>query len=528
MCCISYSAPKIKSKGSQGNRKQKTGTNKSSSSTSKKSGSTLRTIVEFILFLVWLLCTGIGGYFLGYSPSNPDCPDIAPQTEVIVKKRNCTTEKLQPMNFNIPLVKEGGFSFDELKTIWKCSHAEADPAEINKELFPEDMNLQRTKWKSIITVEPKQFFDKYLTQYPGDIRAVQPVVIFSHKPLKSFEEISDVCKVIDVAIVPDKPGVCVAVTETYHDVASYHMLHADRQPDGTFALTANSLEGRTLPSESNYAAARALLLDFFKHSEAVLKAVIDCPRYSKGRVAIGTIIEDADDLELFMNSVASAGKVGISKTKFCVFTTSSQIKDDMSKTGIRLIYLPDLAEVGTRGDANVGPKIRRYFLQAWFAFSVANSLNKMMWQSPGTLWYERPDNIVNAFPIVETLWGYKGRKDKRAAPFFVSTDFFCPLGTERPIHLMHEILLHFDLVIAWDSLDAVAAYRLSENNSRYGTTTYVLPPYKVLHTELMEHDPTKIKEALQSSEPPMVVVIPKELDVSAAKKLLSEIGMWMI
>ena len=95
-----------------------------------------------------------------------------------------------------------------------------------------------------------------------------------------------------------------------------------------------------------------------------------------------------------------------------------------------------------------------------------NSGNKILWQSPGTIWLERPDNIINAFPLVETLWAFKGRKDRRAAPFFSSFDFFSPSGAERPVHLMHEILLHFDLVLAWGSLDAVASYRLSENNSR--------------------------------------------------------------
>jgi len=43
--------------------------------------------------------------------------------------------------------------------------------------------------------------------------------------------------------------------------------------------------------------------------------------------------------------------------------------------------------------------------------------------------FERPDNIVHAYPVVETLWAYKGRKDKRASPFFISFDFFVPVET---------------------------------------------------------------------------------------------------
>lgn len=143
--------------------------------------------------------------------------------------------------------------------------------------------------------------------------------------------------------------------------------------------------------------------------------------------------------------------------------------------------------------------------------------------------FERPDNIVNAYPVVETLWAYKGRKDKRASPFFISYDFFVPVGVERPIHLLHEIVLHFDLVITWDSIDAVTSYRLSENNSRYGTTTFILPPDKVLHTELMEHDPAKIKDAVLSKEPPLVVVMPKDFSGSQkTKKILSDSGLWYL
>jgi hypothetical protein len=97
---------------------------------------------------------------------------------------------------------------------------------------------------------------------------------------------------------------------------------------------------------------------------------------------------------------------------------------------------------------------------------VANNNNKMLWQSPGTIWLEKPDNVIADAPVAETQWSFKGRKDARAAPFFISFDFFVTTGNERPVHLLHEAMLHFDLVLAWSSMDSVVAYRLSENNSR--------------------------------------------------------------
>ncbi len=456
----------------------------SSKQPTKKKSSTLRSAVEIMLFMAWLLVTGLTGYYMGYDPNTIGCPpqnlDIDISSFPVAPSHiedPCPDETDQQPSTEMsreaddltglpPLFKEGGYTYQELKDIWSCSHATGNDSQLYRDLMPENVNLEKTKWKSILTVEPKAFFEKYLTQYPADTRAVQPVVVFSHKELTSFDQLSEVCKVIDIAVVPDKPGVCVAVTETYHDVASYHMLHADRQTDGSFALTSNYVDGRTLPTEEAYAAARALLVEYFKHNEAIQEAMKDVPKFGKGKVVVGVLVEDASDVELFMNSFASATKAGISKGKFCVFTTSKEVQDDLSKTGIRIIFLPQLSKLGTDGAGNVGPKLRRYFLQSWLGFAVAEHLIKMMWQSPGTIWYERPDNIISAFPAVETLWSYKGRKDGRAAPFFVSYDFFVAVGVERPIHLLHELILHFDLIMAWDSLDAVTSYRLTENNSR--------------------------------------------------------------
>lgn len=493
-------------------------------------GSCIRTTLEAAFFIGWLICTGMGGYFVGHAPLTQVCPP-PPPPEVIQRKQDCIYEKLGSGVAIGAMSKKEGYAMDELSRLWKCSHAEANFTQANKRIYPKEMNLDKTKWKSILSVEPKAFFDKYLSQYPGDTRSVQPVVVFSHKPLNTFSEIPEVCKVLDVAVVPDTPGVCVAVTETFHDVASYHMLHADRQPDGTFALTSNSLEGRDLPDEKAYSSARALLLDYFTHVDYVAKAVKACPKYNQNKVTVGVLLDSMDEINLWRNSWASAGKAGINKNKFCLFTTQADVNAVLSKDfkGIKIIYLSEIKAVGTVGDGNVGPIMRRHFLQAWLAFAVSNSGNKMMWQSPGTVWLDRPDNIINASPIVETLWSFKGRNDKRAAPFFGSFDFFVPTAHERPVHLMHELLLHFDLVLAWGSLDAVAAYRLSENNARYGTTTYILPPFRVLHTELMAHDPVKIKDALASPDRPMVVVLPLEgMPPAEGEKLLRSSDLWML
>jgi hypothetical protein len=106
------------------------------------------------------------------------------------------------------------------------------------------------------------------------------------------------------------------------------------------------VDGRTLPTEPDYALARSLLLDFFQYGEQVMTAVKDVPRYGKGKVVVGVLIEDHNDIELFLNSYASAKKVGINKNKFVIFTTKTEIVKDLENTEIKVISLPFLAELG--------------------------------------------------------------------------------------------------------------------------------------------------------------------------------------
>lgn len=538
-----------------------------------KQRSWVKIILELIFFLGWMVCTGLAGYFIGHTPSTDLCPPTintaetpvlptgvantvdysnAPSatlssstsTSTIASSSTSTSttatsvkcpnsdpitlgDKSQDVGIAIGATSPaGGFSYDEINRLWTCSRATADPSEVNQKIYPKEKNYDKTKWKSIITVEPKAFFDKYLSQYPGDVRAVQPVVVFSHKPLDNFDQLSEVCKVIDVAIVPDKPGVCVAVTETYHDVASYHMLHADRQPDGSFALTANSLEGKTLPDEHAYAAARSLLIWYFKYVDYVQKMLSKAPKYGGNKVVIGSLVESMDEAQLFLNSLESGFKQGISKNKFLAITTSSEVNAALKSSGVYVFYLSSLA--GLASDLDIGYQLRRQFLHAWVAFALANNNVKVMWQSPGSIWFDRPDNIVNSVAVTEIMWAYKGRNDKRGAPFFVSFDFFVPTIAERPVHLLHEIMLHFDLAIAWNSLDAVAAYRLSENNSRYGTTTQLLPPSAALYTGLLNNDPLKVKDAVNAKNRPKILVVPSDIPFVDAQKMLEGAGLWFL
>jgi hypothetical protein len=447
----------------------------------KKSSSTARLLIETFIFILWIGGVGFAGYYLGRNPAYAKsvvCPTAAPvPAELLPLAAGAGAEELEEEEEERVLCSgalsnatvsglapgsKGGIA--ELKRQWTCSKAEFSavmPKGLpigNKDL------LAKTKWKSIIAVEPKAFFDKYLSQYPGDTAVVHPVIVFSHKPLNGMKDIPEVCRVLDIAVVPNTPGTCVAVTETYHDVASYHMLHAGKQADGTFSLTANSLEGRNIPDDAAYAGARSLLIDYFKFHSKVMSALKKIPKALPTQVVVGCLVDTMEDLRLYKNSIASANKVHAPASMFFVVTSLKEVVEAMKGTKVVAIRIEELSQVGAAVTANV----KRHFIQAWLAFAAADNSASVMWQSPATVWLDLPINVLNSGPHpIETTWAYKGRADPRSAPFFCSFDFFYHSNADRPVHLFHEILLHTDLVIGWNSLDAVSSYRLAENNARY-------------------------------------------------------------
>lgn len=443
---------------------------------SKTSGNV--SLLEICIFIVWFAVAGFSGYYIG-KPGAPDCISVAappqqPQNNlreasVAAAKPKCiprtNTNVQQDSVMSISKHKHHN-NLEHLKKQWKCARADLN-ASHEQIVVPTDGNLLKTKWNSIMSFSPKPFFDRYLAQYPVDTVSHQPVIVFSHKPLKSFEQLPVACKVMDIAVVPDLDNVCVAVTETFHDVASYHMLHAHRKDadSNKFVWTPNNMASRTLPNEGHYTASRNLFSDYFDNMAETERALTQFPRFKGRKTAVGCFVDDLERAELLQNSILSAARAGVTKAKFCIVTTSKEVNGFFSNFGVKVIFLEKLNSIGHH--EGVSKEMRLGFIQVWLAYACANKGINVLWQSPGTIWLDRPDNVLQSAPDVETFWVYKGKYDERAGPFFASFDFV-GVGTEdRPVHLMHELILHYELALAWDSMDSMVSYRVTENNARY-------------------------------------------------------------
>lgn len=520
--------------------------------------STFQYIGELIILLLWLSFAGYTGYQLGFGDSSDleipcpipefQIPKVEPQSLITTTSEAKSSSLSCNENTHEGYHKEGGYTYSELKSRWTCSRVKLDNSAVHKNVNINHGSIQSTKWKSIITLDPYQFAKKYLPQYPSDTSISQPVILFSHKELKGIEELDDVCKVMDVAVVPDSEGTCVSVTETFHDVASYHMLHAERQKDGSYVLAANAVHDKDIPTIENYDNARKLLRDYFENRVAVEKIIKNKVPSSieklmdTNRVVdfIALLIESNEELLLFKNSLSTIKNGNIKLNNFLIFTSLAVVQKEFDSIGISVIFISELSNVGKdlmvqSNEMNNEYKkyaIRRSFIQSWLAFTLSDAGKQVLWQAPSTLYFSALSPILHDIRPTEFVWTYRGRQDAKAAPFYVSTDFFYASNKDRSTHLLHEVILHYDLVLAWYSLDTTISYRLSENNSRYGTTTSIIAPHDVLHADNMGRDVSKLKDAFNDvNDRPSVLVLPMDANgMSGVEQieLLKQLSFWTL
>jgi len=75
---------------------------------------------------------------------------------------------------------------------------------------------------------------------------------------------------------------------------------------------------------------------------------------------------------------------------------------------------------------------------------------------------------------------------------------------------------------------------LCQHCIRYGTTTYVIPPHKILHAKLLGNDADKIKDAVKNAnrpkeDMPMALVLSKDYtNPTKVKELLQACDLWFV
>ena len=545
-----------------------------------------------ILVLIVLILSGFSGILLGLKVlqsrlidneiNNNECPIVNPIT-LLPDEEDCSSNLISnssisfTTNANANVNKneeDDDLVYDDLQYIWNCKD-DSPMEDVHIHSHRDRKDEGQTRWSGIIGVDEGKFFKKWLKQYPGHLWSKHPVLVFGHE--KSITKGSNMlhrnCRIMDVALIPDQPGLCAAVSETNSDMTSYHMLRSDVLKDSVIDpnnyrledipnnnkikgssngngignsnskykrrwiympkhhLSSNSLHRKKLPDDAAYETARQIMIMFFNYTEKIQTFLSVLPKQNQTQASyrrtqwVGSYIDTLEDMQMYETSIRSSIHKGVNPIKFWAFTSSIEIKDALQASdisskgdnkGIQTVYIPLLATLQEETKDKVHKKHWLRFIRVWLAYCLCDNGVRMLWQTPAAIWTDRPDRLVNKSPDVEIITAYKGRdhdkQDHLYSPFYPTFDLLV-VGTEpRALNLLHEMIMHFDLAVAWDSLDAILAYRLSENNARYGTSVYVLSPYGgALDAAVLDTNAHKLQQALISSRNPSVLFLEYEM-----------------
>ena len=375
----------------------------------------------------------------------------------------------------------------------------------------------------------------------------------------------DFCKEVDVAILGGGDNRCLLLAQTNSKALPYHVLRYERTGgERAWALKKRGDPHVELPGPQLRKRAMALLTGFFSKYDAtaaaldrVLGAVAwakhatagkhgNLARFHAGRRrllggrrgggapagghrrVLMTVVNKYD-IDLLLNMVASAKRNKIDVSNLVCVCAEKGTQVSLEQAGLAAFYDPGLgafdgaAAHGTFGD-------RSFVDMMWYKISavyIANMLGyDVLFTDCDVVLFEDPWEHLYAHDA-DSVWMDDGAHTPRFAPFFANTGFYLLKSTWRSETLMSQLLTAYDVVVAWQSHQAVANQFLAEAHSQAGLSIDILDP------ELFVSGANKVnlKRNLDAGPPapqPVVFHINFTNDKAAKLRTLKALGLWFL
>jgi hypothetical protein len=184
--------------------------------------------------------------------------------------------------------------------------------------------------------------------------------------------------------------------------------------------------------------------------------------------------------------------------------------------------LGDRAAAGTFGD--------RAFVDAmWLKIAAVYLANMagfdVLFVDADTVWFRDPWDALYA-EDADSVWMDDGQHTPRFAPFFANTGFYLLKSTWRSEVFMAQLLVAYDVVIAWQSHQAVVNQFLAEAHSQAGLGVAVLDRRLFVAGAYKN----ALRAQLDAGDEPQPVVFHVNFTAKKADKLraLADLGLWFL
>ena len=256
-----------------------------------------------------------------------------------------------------------------------------------------------------------------------------------------------------------------------------------------------------MPGEGTRKRARTLaarlysrLDDVFSSLEPLLKkaAAHTHPAYkatmtdSKGAVLVMCV--NWGNLDLLMNFLRSACDKKIDVQNLIVFAADPKVEKALRAIGV-LVFSHDALGSFTAGAArSYGDHtfVEMMWLKLTCVYLVNDLGYDLLFQDADLYWWRAPWAYFAERPDVDTFWMDDGARTSRFAPHFPNTGYYLLRANARTAVLAETLVGMYDVVLAWQSHQAVVSQVLGEMHALHALTVQILekeafPSGKQLH-----------------------------------------------
>ncbi|KAJ1445904.1 nucleotide-diphospho-sugar transferase-domain-containing protein [Pelagophyceae sp. CCMP2097] len=348
---------------------------------------------------------------------------------------------------------------------------------------------------------------------------------------KSVDALSK-CDEVDVAVVGTGQGKCAVISQTNSKALTYHALRYERDGNA-FALIDRLHEAKLrLPSTALRARALHLLFCFVQNRDSAFSQLRDLisslrpkatGRYFGRRLAarksvraeehsaarksvrggvperggygsrVLVMVTDAGDVDLVVNFICGARSRSLDVSNLVVFCGDAFSEDVLRRHGVATFRHAALgaAPARVRPGAHQRYGDREFVDMMWLKIVSVYMVNQLghdvLFQDADVVWFKDPwthlypeeKNTAGARRLAssDTAWMDDGARTTRFSPWFANSGFYLVRSNPRTEMMCTTFLSQYDLVIAWQSHQAVLGQTLQEAHSLHGVSIEILDPH---------------------------------------------------
>ena len=373
---------------------------------------------------------------------------------------------------------------------------------------------------------------------------------------QSDEVIPSACEEIDVVVAHSGADRCLLLSGATSSAVPHHVTRWERHPSSPtgWSVVSRIRESRQrMPGEGTRKRARTLaarlysrLDDVFASLEPLLKkaAVHTHPAYkatmgsnTKGAVLIMCV--NWGNLDLLMNFLRSACDKQIDIQNLIVFAADPKVEKALKAIGV-LVFSHDALGSFTAGAArsygdhtfvemmwcaaashtvcrdDVPPS--RPWVVSLFEFErisgecfaivrwrgatlkltcvyLVNALGyDLLFQDADLYWWREPWSFFATRPDIDTFWMDDGARTSRFAPLYPNTGYYLIRHNPRTALLCETLVGMYDVVLAWQSHQAVVSQVLGEFHALHALTVKILDKIEFPSGKQFHHNRALVRE----------------------------------